>query len=216
MPQYPHTPEDTDPEGRGEPRFPRPPEGTADTDRRVVITGGPGSGKTTLVDALRRAGFATSPEAGRAIIRAQSAIGGLALPWTDPGLFAEAMLCWELRSHEAAGTSHGPVIFDRGLPDIVGYLRLEGREVPAHVDAAARAFRYRAQVFIAPPWPAIYRADTERRQTPEIARRTYEAMAAAYTDHGYELIELPRAPVAERVRFVVDHIGGSGAVGRPG
>jgi predicted ATPase len=34
-----------------------------------VITGGPGSGKSTLIDALERAGFARSIEAGRAIIQ---------------------------------------------------------------------------------------------------------------------------------------------------
>jgi len=33
-----------------------------------VITGGPGSGKTSLIDALSRRGFPSMPEAGRAII----------------------------------------------------------------------------------------------------------------------------------------------------
>ncbi|MFC4563090.1 AAA family ATPase [Nocardiopsis mangrovi] len=210
MPHHRHHPR--------EQREPKEPQDAArGTDRLVVVTGGPGSGKTALIEGLRAAGYATSPEAGRAIIRAQTAIGGRALPWADPALFAEAMLCWELRSHEAAAASgRGPVFFDRGVPDVVGYLRLEGYDVPAHVDAAARTFRYRRQVFIAPPWPEIYRTDTERRQTPEIARRTHEAMAAAYGDHGYELVELPRAPVAERVRFVAERIGGSGAAGGAG
>ena len=48
-----------------------------------VITGGPGSGKTTLIDALARAGFARTVEAGRAIIQDQQAIDGPAL--RDPG-----------------------------------------------------------------------------------------------------------------------------------
>ena len=54
-----------------------------------VITGGPGSGKTTLVEALRRAGYACSVEAGRAIIQDQVARGGRALPWIDPAAFAQ-------------------------------------------------------------------------------------------------------------------------------
>ena len=45
-------------------------------DNLIVITGGPGAGKTTLINLLREAGFATAPEAGRAIIQDQSAIGG--------------------------------------------------------------------------------------------------------------------------------------------
>ena len=41
-----------------------------------VITGGPGSGKTTLIDTLARAGFARTVEPGRAIIQDQQAIDG--------------------------------------------------------------------------------------------------------------------------------------------
>src|SRR3546814_14045915 len=54
-----------------------------------VITGGPGSGKSTLIEALAVEGFDHMPEAGRAIIRDQVAIGGAALPWADRAAFAE-------------------------------------------------------------------------------------------------------------------------------
>jgi len=179
----------------------------ADTDRFVVVTGGPGSGKSTLIEHLARAGYACSPEAGRAVIRDQTAIGGRALPWADPDLFAELMLGWELRSHRLAAERTGPVLFDRGVVDVAGYLRLEGRAVPEHVDAAARRFRYRRTVFIAPPWPAIYRTDTERKQSVTEAERTHAAMVAAYSAYGYDLVELPRSPVAERARVVAEAIG---------
>lgn len=48
-----------------------------------VITGCLGSGKTTLIDMLAAQGFHDMPEAGRAIIRYQVAIGGTALLWAD-------------------------------------------------------------------------------------------------------------------------------------
>jgi predicted ATPase len=44
-----------------------------------IITGGPGAGKTTLIDALAAQGFARTAEAGRAIIQAQVVSGGNAL-----------------------------------------------------------------------------------------------------------------------------------------
>ncbi|WP_175951047.1 AAA family ATPase [Burkholderia sp. BCC0405] len=177
------------------------------TRRFFVVTGGPGSGKSTLLDALEHAGFSRSQEAGRGVIRDQMAIDGQALPWRDPAAFAELMLSWEMRSYDLARRARGPVFFDRGVPDVVGYLRLAGLPVPAHAQAAARRFRYHPRVFIAPPWPDIYMQDTERRQDFAEAVRTYDAMVECYTTYGYRLIELPRDSVQARVRFVTDALG---------
>ncbi|WP_292071911.1 AAA family ATPase [Brevundimonas sp. UBA7534] len=46
----------------------------------VVVTGGPGSGKTCLIGALAARGHAVAPEAGRADIRRQQAVDGQGLP----------------------------------------------------------------------------------------------------------------------------------------
>ncbi|KWI38645.1 ATPase [Burkholderia ubonensis] len=180
-------------------------DGAGEAARRFfVVTGGPGSGKSTLIDALERAGFACSQEAGRGVIQDQLAVDGPALPWRDRSAFAELMLGWEMRSHHLARQARGPVFFDRGVPDVIGYLRLSGFAVPAHAEAAARRFRYHRRVFIAPPWPDIYTQDAERRQDFAEAVRTCDAMVECYASYGYRLIELPRASVKARVRFVLD------------
>jgi predicted ATPase len=171
-------------------------------DNLIVITGGPGSGKTSLITALGAAGFDVTVEAGRGVIQDQVAIGGDALPWRDPVAFAELMLTWEMRSYHMARERSGPVFFDRGVPDVLGYLRLMRLPVPVHVATAADTFRYHRRVFIAPPWRAIFRQDAERRQDFAEAERTHAAMAETYTDLGYELVTLPRVPVEERMRFV--------------
>jgi len=174
-----------------------------------VLTGGPGSGKSALLDALERAGYARSLEAGRGIIQDQHRIGGRALPWVDPNLFSEMMLNWEMRSYQVATHSTGPFFFDRGVVDVVGYLRLVGLPVPKHIQKAVEIFRYNRRVFIAPPWKEIYKKDQERKQDFGEAVRTYEVMRAAYGECGYELIELPRLPVEKRMRFIL-HASGVG------
>ena len=174
------------------------------TDRFFVITGGPGSGKSMLIAAIEAGGFRCSAEAGRAIIRQQAAISGRALPWTDPALFAEMMLSWEMRAHRAMSAAPGLAFFDRGLPDAIGFLRLLALPVPAHMTKAARLFRYERKVFICPPWPEIYGQDEERKQTLEEAERTCRAMAQVYAEYGYELVEVPRAPVAARAVFILE------------
>jgi predicted ATPase len=183
----------------------------AKTDRFVAITGGPGSGKSTLIEELHRRGHARTIEAGRGIIQDQVAIGGRALPWGDPMLFADLMLCWEMRSHRlhVAEDSDGIVFFDRGVPDVLGYLRLLGLPVPEHMRRAAETFRYNRLVFIAPPWEEIFHPDSERKQDFEEAIRTYRSMVETYTQFGYELIEIPRVSVKERAEFVIEKIGAS-------
>jgi predicted ATPase len=172
-------------------------------DNLFVLTGGPGSGKTTLIEALGDAGFSTCPEAGRNIIRDQMALDGPALPWNDPALFAELMLSWELRSHHAASGRPGPVFFDRGVPDTIGYLCLCGIAVPRHMLKAAERFRYNAKVFVTPPWREIFVRDSERSQTWEEAVRTHDIMVETYVGLGYELFRVPCAPVEERSRFIL-------------
>src|SRR3546814_8198114 len=53
-----------------------------------------------------------------------------------------------------------------------------------------------------PPWREIFAADAERKQDFAEAQATYQAMVAVYSGLGYELVTLPLASVAERVRFV--------------
>lgn len=176
-------------------------------ERFHVLTGGPGSGKTSLLDALRSRGYTCSVEAGRGIIQDQVSIAGRALPWEDRSIFAELMLCWEMRSYRIAQEMTSPVFFDRGIPDVLGYLRLIGIPVPDHIRNAAQKFRYNSTVFIAPPWREIFSQDHERKQDFDEAIRTYEAMVATYTELEYRLVEIPCAPVEARVNFIVDRLG---------
>jgi predicted ATPase len=82
--------------------------------------------------------------------------------------------------------------------------------VPHHMEAAAATFRYHRRVFIAPPWPDIFQQDTERKQSLGEAVRTYESMVEVHGGYGYELVELPRSSVEQRVRFVLETTGIAG------
>jgi predicted ATPase len=179
--------------------------------RLTIITGGPGAGKSSLIAALHARGYATMPESGRAIIQDQIAIGGRALPWIDPGLYAELMLAADRRSYHAAeqmiADQNVPrVFFDRGIPDVVGYLELCSLPIPSLLHEAAQQFRYHRLVFLAPPWREIFRQDEERKQDFSEAVRTCEAMIETYSRYGYTLIEIPLSTVDERVEFILREI----------
>ena len=178
----------------------------ANTEHMIVVTGGPGSGKSSLIDAMAQRGLRTMPEAGRAIIRDQIKIGGKALPWADRALFAELMLGWELRSYQEALASDALVLMDRGMPDVVGYLTLCGLPVPAHFETAAKTYPYNKRVFLAPYWDAIFTQDTERKQDRQEAEATGMVMAETYGRLGYQIVELPLVGIEQRADFVAENL----------
>jgi predicted ATPase len=171
-----------------------------------IITGGPGSGKSSIIEGLIRRGFSSAPEAGRAIIQDQVAIQGRALPWADRLLFAELMLSWDIRSYHLAEEQDGPVFFDRGIPDVLGYLHLSDIAAPEHMKNAAALFSYSRMVFITAPWREIFRQDSERKQDWDEAVRTYESLASVYDDLGYELVAVPQRAIEDRVAFILERV----------
>ncbi len=167
--------------------------------RKAAITGAPGAGKSTLLAELARRGIATEAEGARAILAAP---GGMELRAERPLDFALAMFEAELRTWNAAEARGGVTVFDRGFPDIVGFLRLEGFAVPAEIDRACRSLRYDGPIFRAPAWRAIYRRDSERIQSWEEAVASDDAVTRAWRDYGYDPVDLPLAGIAERAAFV--------------
>ena len=184
---------------------------TNPADNFIVVTGGPGAGKTTLLAALADLGYPVMPEAGRAIIQDQQRIDGPLgrdLSTTAAVLaYANAQLVWDLRSYRDAQALAGPVFFDRGVTDLAGYLPLMGQPIAPHIANAVSAFPYCKTVFVAPPWPAIYGHDAERKHDFATAERTHRNIADAYAAAGYELVELPRDTVEARVAFVLKTLG---------
>lgn len=168
-----------------------------------IITGGPGSGKSTLIDALRNKGYTCVPESGRAIIRQEVESGGTALPWADKNAFARLMFQQAVADFQSHRALEGPVFFDRGLPDVTGYLRLCKLPMPEDIEAANAQWRYHPVVLIAPPWEEIFSNDSERKQDFAEAIATFEQMEAVYASLGYKLLHLPKASVEKRVDFVL-------------
>ena len=124
----------------------------------------------------------------------------------QPVAFGEALMAGEIAAFHRAATSEGPVVFDRGLADTVGFFRLGNLPVSRELDAACRALRYEGPIFRSPPWAEIYNADEQRIQTWEEAVASDAAVIAAWREYGYEPIDLSLAPIAERVAFVLKTI----------
>jgi len=100
----------------------------------------------------------------------------------------------------------GPVLFDRAIPDILGYAALFGFAFPPG-ENAAHLYRYNPQVFVAPAWEKIYCTDNERTLPFSQALKFGNDLRVIYERFGYTLIDLPCVSVEERVDFILDRLG---------
>lgn len=175
------------------------------TDNFILISGCSGGGKSTLLAELRGRGHMVIEEPGRRIVAEEQASGGLALPWVDAEAFARRAVELALADRASIGERSGPVFFDRGLIDAAAALEhLTGEPV---VEPLARAHRYHARVFVAPPWPEIYATDAERRHGLEEAVAEYDRLCQVYPAVGYELCVLPKTGVEHRADFILATLG---------
>jgi predicted ATPase len=163
-------------------------------------------GKTSIIEQLSVMGHHFVEETGRCIIQRELKTDGNRLPWLDKKGFSMAMFGQSLKDFQNLTEKNGLTFFDRGIPDVIGYLKLCNVSVPEIMGQAAKENRYHPTVFITPPWQAIYVNDTERKQNFIEAVATYHIMKETYSSLGYELVELPKTTVLKRAKFILEHL----------
>ena len=172
----------------------------------VVLIGGPSSGKTTLIDALKENGHTCYPEVSREVIREAQEQGIEQLFLENPLLFSELLLEGRKKQFlDAHQEPHNIVFLDRGIPDVLAYMHYIGDSYPSFFDAACKEHIY-SKIFILPPWEDIYVSDQERYENFEQAQLIHDHLVETYEKYGYELIEVPKDTVDKRILFILDKI----------
>ncbi|HHC80074.1 MAG TPA: ATPase [Flavobacteriia bacterium] len=174
--------------------------------QKIVITGGPGTGKTTLIHQLEDKGFACTPEISRQVTLQARKNGIEHLFLENPLLFSKLLLEGREQQYIDAENTDTPIVFfDRGIPDVHAYMNHFKTDYPQTYLEKSKTYRYDT-IFLLPPWKEIYITDNERYESFELSVSIYKHLKNAYTELGYDIIEVPHGEVAERVDFILKHL----------
>jgi predicted ATPase len=169
-----------------------------------VITGGPSSGKTTLLAELAKLGYPAVPEMARLVIDDGFAAGlSLEQIRADEKGFQETVFASKL-ALEAAFDPTQEAFFDRGMQDSLAYYSSYGWQPDKTMQAGMSKARYKT-VFLLEPLD-FFHNDGARTEDHDFTLRLTTLLEDAYYQYDMPPVRVPVLSPAERAQFIIDYI----------
>lgn len=166
-----------------------------------VLTGGPSSGKTKLLEKLEELGYCTILEVARVLIDENEAKGVSAQELRkDEGLFQQQVLRMKLEIEERTPKDR-IVFFDRAVPDSIAYYKICGLDTQ-EIEKISRN-RYKI-IFFLEQLP--FQRDSARIEEESIVRRLNQLLLESYENLGYKVVIIPVASIEERLKLILSHL----------
>ena len=174
--------------------------------KKIVITGGPGTGKSSIIQELKKRGFYCFDEISREVTLKAREDGIEQLFLTEPMRFSELLLKGRIQQFKDAETINKEFVFlDRGIPDVLAYMDYIKDEYPKEFVDACNNHVY-SHAFILAPWQDIFSSDSERYENFDQAIEIHKHLLNTYKNHDYSLLDVPFGSIASRTDFILNVI----------
>ena len=173
-------------------------------NKRIVLAGGPSTGKTSVLNELIKLEFHCFQEAAREIFSDYQKRGSDFK--SDPYKISKEI--YKRRHHDYyqadnLNCKENIVFYDRGVHEITAYLRSINKS-SSYWDNLPTKYKYDL-IFIFQPWKEIYKKDKERIEEFSDAKKISPFINEIYIESGIKIIEVPIISIRERVKFILEN-----------
>ena len=174
-------------------------------NNKYIITGAPGTGKTSIINELLKRGHCCIKENSREIIENELKNNGDILPWKNQMAF-ENKVCILRINKLINSPSEKTCFFDRGVFDSVAYLSANNIKPSKTIQSCLKKSYYNTNVFLTPFWKEIYHNDNERLEDIKMAINIEFHLINTYKRYGFNLVKIPKHSINKRADFILQNI----------
>ena len=174
-------------------------------NQRYVITGAPGTGKTSIINELKNRGFNCVDENAREIISDEKIKDQGIENYKNQVNFERKIVNLRIQKYLSTSKEH-IFFFDRSAIDSIAYLDLKKLKFTIEILNNIRKCIFNRTVFYTPIWEDIYIKDNERIESVKQAMKIEKFLIKTYESENYRLVKVPKLPIKERADFIISKI----------
>lgn len=171
---------------------------------KVVLSGGPGSGKSTIINQLILRKYKCFEEVSRSLIKEaqkKNYFKNYPLEFSEK-VFNARVEDYEKSEYLVISSSQPYIFFDRGIHDTVAYLNYLGKTN----NYKEKLFKYKYDlVFLLDLNEDFYINDNERLETFHQALKIHKQIEEIYLKSNHETIKIPWMQPIDRTNFIINY-----------